>query len=74
MIHFPIEDIPRNKAETATYLLLTSFSNEMSLSYPNSPPNARGKFTISACVATSTTLNGFLIFPPNAKKQNVQNE
>lgn len=48
------------------HLFLISFSKDMSLSYPNSPPAGRGTFMMSACVATSTTWSGFFSFPPKA--------
>lgn len=50
----------------APYLFLISFSNDVSLSYPNSPPAGRGTFMMSACVATRTTRSGFFSLPPKA--------
>lgn len=52
-----------------TYLFLISFNKEMSLSYQNSPPTGRGRFTMSACVATKTTRRGLFSFPPNARRE-----
>lgn len=51
------------------YLFLISFKNDVSLSYQNSPPAGRGRFTISACVATKTTRRGVFSLPPNAEKE-----
>lgn len=48
------------------HLFLISFSKDVSLSYPNSPPAGRGTFMMSAWVATRTTCNGFFSLPPNA--------
>lgn len=53
----------------STYLFLISFNKEMSLSYQNSPPTGRGRFTMSACVATKTTRRGLFSFPPNARRE-----
>lgn len=49
------------------HLFLISFSKDVSLSYPNSPPAGRGMFMMSACVATRTTRRGFFSLPPNAE-------
>lgn len=49
------------------HLFLISFSKDISLSYPNSPPAGRGMFMMSACVATRTTRSGFFSLPPNAE-------
>lgn len=51
---------------SAAYLFLISFSNVVSLSYPNSPPAGRGTFMMSAWVATRTTRSGFFSLPPKA--------
>lgn len=50
----------------APHLFLISFSNDVSLSYPNSPPAGRGTFMMSAWVATRTTWSGFFSLPPKA--------
>lgn len=50
-----------------SHLFLISFSKDISLSYPNSPPAGRGMFMMSACVATRTTRSGFFSLPPNAE-------
>lgn len=55
------------KIQQPPYLFLISFSNEVSLSYPNSPPAGRGRFTMSAWVATRTTRSGFFSLPPKAE-------
>ena len=55
------------KIQQPPYLFLISFSNEVSLSYPNSPPAERGRFTMSAWVATRTTRSGFFSLPPKAE-------
>lgn len=57
-----------------SYLFLISFSKDVSLSYPNSPPAGRGMFMMSACVATRTTRSGFFSLPPNAKGESVAYE
>lgn len=54
-----------------THLFLISFSKDISLSYPNSPPAGRGMFMMSACVATRTTRSGFFSLPPKAEGESV---
>lgn len=56
-----------SEASSHPYLFLTSFSKDLSLSYPNSPPAGRGTFMMSAWVATRTTWSGFFNLPPKAR-------
>lgn len=64
---FPSSDAHPIPPADCPHLFLISFSKDISLSYPNSPPAGRGMFMMSACVATKTTRSGFFSLPPKAE-------